>query len=305
MSISFASHLSQNGCAIVVSYNAARQFFEHLMLICSQFSNIVIIDNYSDLAFQLQLQHFSKENNAISVIQNSRNLGIATALNQGVRYAKEHQFDWVMTFDQDTVVMPELLSELTTLYNQATVKPALIGCNYFHATLNRPAVSLSKFADAVERKTLITSGTLFQIQVFDAIGYFRDDYFIDSVDHEFCLRARNHGFRLLMSTKVLMRHSIGRMNTYHRPALFKIPEHSALRKYYITRNCLATVFGYLFAEPVWCVKQFFRLSLELITVIFYERDKIQKIAAMGLGFVHACSSKMGELQNAVWLKKSR
>lgn len=265
MASSLASHLSTNGCAIVVSYNAEKLFFEHLTLIDAQFAAVVIIDNGSAIDFQSLLQQFSKENSSITVIQNSRNLGIATALNQGIRYAKARQFDWVITFDQDTVVMPELLSELTTLYNQATIKPALIGCNYFHVTLNRPAVSLSKFADAVERKTLITSGTLFQIQVFDAIGYFRDDYFIDSVDHEFCLRARNHGFRLLMSTKVLIRHSIGRINTYHRPALFKIPEHSALRKYYITRNCFTTVFDYYRTEPVWCVKQFFRLSLELIT----------------------------------------
>lgn len=34
---------------------------------------------------------------------------------------------------------------------------------------------------------------LLRLEFAKAIGGFRDDYFIDSVDHEFCLRAAKRG----------------------------------------------------------------------------------------------------------------
>jgi rhamnosyltransferase len=178
-----------------------------------------------------------------------------------------------------------------------------MGCNYFHEALHRPAINESTPFRCVERKTLITSGTLMWSKLPETLGWFREDYFIDSVDHEFSLRLRKQGYRLWMSTQVLMRHSIGRTSTFHRPTLFKIPEHSALRKYYITRNCLVTVFNYCRQEPLWCLRQFARLSIEFLSIILYEQTRRQKIAAVGLGIGHALKGTMGELAQNAWIKK--
>lgn len=287
-----------NCCAIIVTYNADSQFFERLKLICEQFNFVVIIDNGSEPDFQTQLQHYcQKTATTLKLIQNPRNRGIAKALNQGLEYASAQQFSWVITFDQDTLIYPTLFSELIAIYNQAPIKPVLLGSNYFHEAINKSIIIPHDRQKYVERKTLITSGTLMWLKLPEMIGKFREDYFIDSVDHEFSVRARRHGYRLWMSSRVLMRHTIGGSTTFHRHALFKIPEHNALRKYYITRNCLVTVFNYYRHEPLWCIKQLVRLAVEFLTVILYEQSKTQKIFAMGLGIFHALTGKMGELTN--------
>ncbi|NOT85875.1 MAG: glycosyltransferase [Methylococcaceae bacterium] len=292
-----------NSCALIITYNADSEFFERLKRISAQFSSVVIVDNGSTQGFQRQLQQYCQKTTptTLTIIQNASNKGIATALNQGFKFALAQQSTWVISFDQDTLVYPELLPELSAIYDQNTLKPVIIGCNYFHEAFNRPAIIPQAQQKYVARKTLITSGTLILAKLPTLIGFFREDYFIDSVDHEFSLRARQHGYALWVSTKMLMRHTIGRSTTFHRPALFQIPEHSALRKYYITRNCLVTVFNYYRQEPLWCGKQLVRLTVEFLTVMFYEAAKTQKIAAMGLGTIHACTGKMGELKNNAWI----
>ncbi len=295
-----------NCCAIVVSYHPDTGFLERLDRIGQQFKCVVIIDNASTLEVQNQLQAYcvSKSLTNISLIQNPHNLGIASALNQGIDYALKHDFEWLITFDQDSVIEADLLAELIRLYALASDKPVLLGCNYFHSALNRAAIAPRDANTLVERTTLISSGTLIRSDLFKQVGKFRADYFIDSVDHEFSLRVRQHGFTLWSSTRVLMRHSIGNHSTSNRLKPFRIPQHSALRKYYITRNALVTAAHYARQEPLWAFKQLARLTIEFIAIILYEPAKLQKIAAMGLGISHAITGRMGELTSPQWVTTS-
>lgn len=291
-----------NCCAIVVSYHPDAGFFERLSRIGQQFKHILIVDNASSQSVQNQLQSWRSQQSDtnFTLIQNEYNLGIASALNQGVDWAENRGFNWLITFDQDSEVEPDLFAALIHLYALASNKPVILGCNYFHSILNRAAVQTRNSDTLVERTTVITSGTLIRIELFKQIGKFRADYFIDSVDHEFSLRARQHGFHLWISSRILMRHSIGNRTTANRLKPFRIPEHSAPRKYYITRNALVTAAHYWRQEPLWAIKQLARLTVELIVIIFYEPAKIQKITAMGLAVSHAILGRMGELTQPRW-----
>ncbi|MFI3138541.1 MAG: glycosyltransferase [Methylococcaceae bacterium] len=285
----------QNCCAIVVTFHPDTLFFERLQRLCDVFKGVVVIDNGSDAVFRQQL--YQKQTAALVVIQNDTNQGLAKALNQGLAYAIAQQFAWVMTFDQDTLIYPNILQMLLLQYQTARIKPLMMGCNYWHEALNRPLLNPKAGDGCIERKTLISSGTLLSLTLPPLMGYFREDYFIDSIDHEYSLRARRHGCRLVISTQVLMRHVIGQAETFERIEWLRIPEHSALRKYYITRNCLTTAAHYVQQEPLWGGRQLLRLGVEFLAIVVYERQKKQKIAAMCLGAWHALTGRLGELKN--------
>lgn len=283
----------QNCCAIIVTFKPDNGFMARLHNMLLLFSALAIIDNGSDDAFRRQLQNLKSP--ALTVIQNPYNLGLAKALNQGLGVAIAGQFAWCMTFDQDSLVDAALLEVYADIYQQAAKKPMMIGCNYWHETLNKPFLTVKTDAIYCERKTLITSGTLLSLQLPTLIGFFREDYFIDSIDHEYALRARQQGYRLVISTQVLMRHSIGNAETFQRFKWFRIPEHTALRKYYITRNSLTTAVQYCRQEPCWGLKQVARLVIESLTIVLYEPQKRAKLSAMCLGLWHALIGQMGEL----------
>ncbi len=127
-------------------------------------------------------------------ILNSENLGVATALNQGVRFAKENCFSWALLFDQDTTPEKTMTEELLSVYTDFPHKEklAIVGSNYYSAYNHRPLYSSIDSGSCrwVENKTIITSGSLLSLRAFDTIGPFRDGFFIDHVNDEYCLRAR-------------------------------------------------------------------------------------------------------------------
>lgn len=285
-------------CAIVVTFNPDAEFRQRILQVSSQFPLIFIVDNGSNDIARAMLKLVASDPK-IKLIANSSNLGIAEALNQGMKLGLESGFDWAVTLDQDTVVFPDLLETLLGVHAACGYEKLLIGGNYLNINKNRHFVD---YADGdtgfLERKTLITAGTLVPLQASIHLGGFREDYFIDSVDHEFCLRARAHGFRILISRKPVMSQHIGaKMEVTSWWSKFASFNHSAIRKYYIARNTLVTARAYLFREPTWSLRQVWRLLSDFASIILFESDKYRKSRAFLSGLWDGARNKMGPLSD--------
>lgn len=267
-----------NICAIVITFNPDEGLSKLIQTLLIQFPKILIIDNGSK-TFPL-----IEKNLKIEIRYNTYNLGIAKALNQGLEDALESGYEWVVTFDQDSEPCAEFLHEIIRSCKQIKAAEFLLGANYYDAHRDRiahlpPSYSVTTFA----RTTLITSGMLLRIEFARAIGGFRNEYFIDSVDHEFCLRAFQHGAKILITTTPLMRHHIGIRHKAARWASALSSSHEPGRKYYIARNTLWTARTYIRTNPIWCAHQIARLFAEFAGIIFFENRRKAKISAFTRG----------------------
>ena len=286
-----------NTCAVVVTYYPDGDFYGRLGKIKPQFPLVVIVDNSSQPTSLPDGLHRAQN---VRVIANQVNLSIAAALNQGVNLAMRDGFEWVVTLDQDTVVAEDMLATLIGVYQKSDWKNVVIGSNYWDEHRRRDFIRCAD-TEAVfqERKTLITSGTLAPLSLFETIGYFREDYFIDSIDHEFCLRARAHGCRILISCRPVMRHSIGaQVEDASLLRQFMPFNHSPTRKYYIARNTIATVKSYLFQEPLWSMRQGWRLLSDFASIPLFESERSKKAFAFMVGIKHGIAGKMGQIEKA-------
>ena len=285
-------------CAIVVTYNPDAGFSQRILQVMAQFPFVLIVDNGSHDAAKAMLQVIAA-NEKIKLIANLDNLGIAQALNQGIEQAMKSGFRWALTLDQDTLVFPDLLDTLLAVYAASGLEKVLIGGNYLNINKNRNFVDCGQDDKGfLERKTLITAGTLVPLEASLAMGGFRDDYFIDSVDHEFCLRARANGFRVVISCKPVMSQWIG--NTIEASAgwsRFASFNHSAIRKYFIARNTLVTARDYFFREPTWAIRQVWRLQSDFASILLFESNKYQKSRAFIAGILDGLQNKMGPLSD--------
>jgi len=128
---------------------------------------------------------------------------------------------------------------------------------------------------------------------------FKEELFIDSVDHEFCLRARAHGCKVLITCEALMEQSIG-MSLGNKGWLSKFSSfnHSPKRKYFIARNTLSTARTYLFREPLWSLRQFWRLAFDFASIILFEQNKIEKSRAFLVGVLHGLTGRLGPIEIA-------
>lgn len=271
-------------CAIVVTFNPDTGFPERLRRIEAQFPMVFLVDNASSDEAALVA---AKERPAcVRVVRNSENLGVAKALNQGLATARDAGFEWAVTFDQDTLVSAAILDCLLAAAHEAASGNLLIGANYLDKHRGRIAHrGASGDGATFPRKTLITSGMLLPLHFAIQIGGFREDYFIDSVDHEFCLRAAARGARVLMTRESMMEHSIGRQGEGMRWKRAMSSNHPPLRKYYIARNALLTMRLHGTKHPAWALRQMARLLAEAVAITCFEPDRRAKLPAFARGLV--------------------
>jgi rhamnosyltransferase len=146
-----------------------------------------------------------------------------------------------------------------------------------------------------EVESVITSGSLISLAVHASLGPFREDFFIDYVDSEYCFRARARGYRVLKTTKPLMAHRIGAPTRHS--ALGKpkwTTNHPPDRRYYIARNdtvMLREYGGYAFGSWAW--KSLVRRLRTCKLILYYEHSKARKIAAVSAGWWDGVRGRMG------------
>ena len=287
-------------CGIIVTWHPDADLVARLIRIAPQVQVLIIVDNGSAAAEILKL-HEAARLMGIDLILNPQNLGIARALNIGADRAIALGYSWVLLLDQDSVVGGDLIETLIAIYDSFDDKEhlALVGSGYrdlgreLARSDNLPAIGNDRLWD--ETTNIITSGTLLSLAAHAIIGPFREEFFIDHVDFEYCLRARAQGFHILNSRRLLMRHLVG-APTIHK-GLWKqtvITNHSADRLYYFARNdtvLLRESGKYKFAT--WAIKSFARRFRTCRKVLMFEQSKSAKILAVCRGLWDGLNSNMG------------
>lgn len=280
-------------CAVVVAYFPDEGFAERLQNILPQVDAVVVVDNTPTSGCGQRLMKLTRSAGGIHLIENHRNAGIAVALNQGLEYALQIGCKWLLTLDQDTRSYPDMVTTLLYVHKSCEPEAAVIGGNYFDSQSNQLKVPPVGEMECLKQKTVITSGSLVDAGVARAVGGFREDYFIDQVDHEFCLRMRANGHQVVISRKLVMDHSVGEQGGVRLPVLGILPNHPPLRKYYIARNTMVTVAKYWWREPAWCLRRLARLLLGLVLMATLEKRRLTKIRAFAAGVSDGVRHRMG------------
>lgn len=300
----------ENICAIVVTYFPDDHFIERLDKIRRQVGKTVIIDNTGSAESSPVLAAIGVV--GTEIIRNKENVGIGEALNQGLARAMALGCDWAVTFDQDSQIRPDLVQTLIGIYARQP-KPELVGvvgCNFeLENTGTSPHKKEMNGLLFIDTEAVITSGSLMSLAVFSAAGPFRSDFFIDFVDHEYCLRLRKLGYRVLMAVAPLMIQPLGDASSYRLGGTAGIPlvltNRSPLRRYYMTRNGLLVAISYFSIAPAWVLKTVVSLLLFSVLKIPLEGTaRWEKLRATLAGAIDAFRSRTGKAR-AAWLTQSK
>ena len=268
--------------AVLVAYNPDEGFEGRLRDLIPQVYKVLIVNNGNKLALPDNLI------DSLLLINNSENLGVAKALNQGIQLADELGATWVVTLDQDSELVDGFVSRMMAVYEILPIKKSLLGANFFDSRRGRLRERTTELRPGyVPKKTVITSGMMFPISLFRELGGFREEYFIDSVDHEYCLRARKAGYGCYITCEPLMTHCIGtELNASLQRFLPCAYNHPPFRKYYIARNVVLTVKEYFAFDPAWVAKQFLRVIWEFLSIVAFEENKLEKLRSFNRGIIH-------------------
>jgi rhamnosyltransferase len=292
-------------CAIFISYNPNDSFINNVNQLVGQVSEILIIDNNSDINSHKFLKKIS-ENSKITIIYNQKNLGIATALNQGVNYAIAHSYEWIATFDQDSKPPNNFIRSMFYAYSQYSLQDqlAIISPRYFNevSQLIIPVKRGDINSTFFEIEAAMTSGNLCKTSIFEKVGLFEEDFFIDYVDYEFCLRCICNGFKIIVSSESVLIHNLG-VTTSHKlfGKTYFTSNHPPLRRFYNARNRILLYRKYTFINTMylsttgkWIFYDMLSLFKSIVKIILFEHNKFIKIKFILKGIYHGILNRKGE-----------
>jgi rhamnosyltransferase len=286
--------------AVLVTYHPDNAVFENIVKLAEQVDELVIVDNGSPQEFW---ENFAKQYPQVKFgkITNPKNLGIATAFNLGARALLASKCNFVMTFDQDSVLPPDYVKQVLEAYFEAKMLFGQIGIfATYYRDENSGIVFPNHFkatGDFVIAESTISSGNLIPAATFLKIGFFRDDFFIDAVDTEFHLRAHDAGLPLVLTRKIVLSHYIGQQKITRLFGIeFPLTSHNYIRRYYMARNKTLNYKKFAITHSAWFRSELRMFLGDFLTMLIYEKDKLRKLHYTFKGIFDGIQGKTGELK---------
>ena len=287
--------------AIIVSYNPDNNLSDSVNLLINQVEKIIIVDNNSEeekIQNIKSIKNIDKEK--IEIILNKENLGIATALNIGVKEAIKQGYKWILTMDQDSKASIDMIQRMFTVYNQINEEERKNILSIFPNFVDERVQSIEENSNMKTYEYVdadITSGNLLKTEVFEKVGFFDDSLFIDLVDTDFCMRLNEKNIKMIKVRDAILYHSIGEGQRVKGIfGSFNTSNHSALRRYYMTRNRFYTWEKYKHLNSFTLNRDKSLFKKEFVKIVLGEKDKVNKIKMVFRGYKDYKNGIRGKLK---------
>ncbi len=209
---------------------------------------IVLVDNGSSDA---SVAFFRERYPGVILIEQHPNIGYSPGNNLGIAYALSQETDYIFLLNNDTEVHPQMLSMLMDVAESDSRVGAVGPTMYYHdpanviwagenhidwpgARLLRSHFGELDHGDLTKERAprpvdcIDTCAILIKRRVFEKVGLFNADYFINYDDLDLNLRIARAGFSMLYVPQAKMWHKVSATMGQASPAT----------TYYMTRNAL-------------------------------------------------------------------
>lgn len=286
---------------VIVTYNPDIEFLiTNINKLNGNNITVYISDNGSDNFSEIETQLEKIKRPKIFIKKNLSNVGLASAQNSGIKYAQNASFEYICFFDQDTDLPQNYIEDMLLEYSEAQMfleerQLGILAPNFYDFRL-KEFTHFAKLTDSGYRNLnfvdehfldvsfVVSSGSFMKTELTREIGLFKKEYFIDQIDTEYSLRVISNGYKILVTSRICLNHTIGKRDKHNFMGLIIKPNHHpARRKYFIFRNGVDTCFRYSKKFPGFKKLILKRFIHDFLGVILYEKDKVRKIKAMVKG----------------------
>ncbi|HEY0759332.1 MAG TPA: glycosyltransferase family 2 protein [Acidisarcina sp.] len=282
--------------AVMVTFNPELATVTNVALLLQQVEELIVVDNGSTPSSLTMLRE-ARDHYAFTLIDNEANMGIAAALNLGVRLALQKGYQWVLLFDQDSTVTDGFAEAMLEGYRaHPSGDTVAIFCPHYVDRVSGAPVETTRLDGQGGPIVAMTSGSLMPAWVFGRCGWFMEELFVDQVDVEYCFRVRAAGYGLARCPQARLVHSAGspRMHRVWPLGRFRATHHSALRRYYITRNRLWVARQYRRLHPRWCTRILWTIGADTIKLLLVEHSRVEKLWSTLRGIRDGWKATLGE-----------
>lgn len=275
-----------NTGALVVLYHPDHRLLADLLRSLSeQVGSVVLVDNSIDPLDSQILACYQQ----VKYIHMGFNVGIAAAQNIGIRELAD--VEYILFLDQDSTLPSGMVRDL-------------LQCFAYSATCGKPVAAVGPVpvqvgsaetqvsTDGVHMvDQIISSGMLASVEVISCVGGMDESLFIDAVDHEWCWRARNHGYEILRSGRCLMPHRQGEGNYTFLFVRYRLS--SPVRLYYQFRNVFL-LSRRRYVPLRWKLARILGMPAKMFVNSIYHTPRLQRLRFMVKGIYHGLTGLTGK-----------
>ena len=279
-------------CATIILFQPDAQAWHNTAALATQTDCLLVVDNTPVPATApIELPAH------VHLLYQHNRGGIAGALNLAATKADTLGFRYLAFLDQDSVLPPNLVRRMVEFCGRE--KADMAGPRIFESgsgvylkykRVHRfyiRRIDTGTMTVPTEVSFMITSGSVLDLQTYRCLGGFREDFFIDSVDTEYCLRLQQAGGRLLINPDVEIRHAIGackaRPITKKRKVISNC--HPAWRRYFIGFNNARTSRLYLSRYPAFAAWMMLIIGKEALAILLVDDDAPMRAWALVGGYL--------------------
>ena len=254
----------KNVFVVIINWNGERDTItclESLLTVQYDQLHVIISDNGSKQSSLDAIRNWVRENlsenrspigiQSCTILNNGTNLGFTGGNTAGIRYALEHNADYVLFLNNDTIVTPEFLG---LMVDAAESEPeiGIAGCKIFYADGEfdgrhkiwslggysfRCGMAMNIASNEFDRKDwvgvksqVLINGCCMLVKraVIETVGVQDDRLFFGIDDVEYSFRASRYGWK-----NIVIRDAV----IYHSASQSVVPR-SGLQVYYLFRNIL-------------------------------------------------------------------
>lgn len=244
----------------------------------------------------------------IEVLVNDNAGGLGGAYNKGIAHLSSKGCQVYFILDQDSELSDDYFDEMTQACSTIQHDAFIMGPKIFDMNTERYLPTIEKLRvgsrminfsrlrkpGLVQSMFVISAGSVISASAFEEIGPFREGFFLDHVDTEYCIRAVTKKVPIYVNTAPTMRIKIGRR--LERRVFGKkkhVTDHPAYRRYYLMRNSVRIVALHGARRPGL---GFFNMAASwilLVIALAVETDRVRKVVAIWIGLVDGVLGRDG------------
>ena len=286
---------------VVVLYNPDKNVRKNIDSYIDDLDMLYVVDNSPEPNDNSKYYKGKK----IKYISNHGNKGIAYALNVGAKEAIKEKAEWLLTMDQDSSFKDDSLNKMIGFLKELktnNIMSSALNLKYDNlgviSALQRTMLNKDEKLKGIDYPLVVmTSGNIINLATYKKVGGFKDWLFIDAVDFEFCLNIKKHKYDIIQYNEAELNHNLGHIKEYNfLGKTVYVTNHSAIRRYYITRNrhYLYDLYNEDFLD--YCSIELSRTKKELLKIILFEDNKWNKIKAIYKGYKDYKRGIKGEMK---------
>jgi rhamnosyltransferase len=265
---------------VFIYYPEIDKLILSIRLFINHVDKLLIWENTPEGEATNYMTYLEEYKSRIILMGTRKNEGIAYALNRCVEWSLNNRYTHMLAMDQDS-----LWDNFEFFKNKIQKYDNDSGIGIFAPVIYEQ--HKSNFPEITFVNDAITSGSVYKLKMLKEIGGFREDFFIDAVDLEYCYWAKRNGYKTVVLGDSYLKQNYG-----------NVSEHKFLNKSYLTSNYSAFRLFHIVRNHIFLWKEFPELSgfqkkrilktyilNRLKEILLFEKDKTRKVYSIFKGII--------------------